>query len=839
MVKIKNPKHLALDLHHFKNCFEVLTCRSQSAIPFCMKIAKAQLLAIFLLSLFTSIAFAQTNSIKGRVFDVNNNEPIAFANIYIDSTTIGTTSDIEGNYEIKNLRPGTYNLVVSYMGYKMKTIAEVRVAPNKPTSLDIGVIEESGDLQEVTVTASAFKNKEESPVSLRTIGVSEIYRSPGGNRDISKVIQVLPGVGTTLSFRNDLIVRGGAPNENRFYLDGIEVPNINHFATQGASGGPVGLINVNFIREVEFYAGAFPANRGNALSSVLDFKQIEGNDENLTGNFTVGSSDFGLTLDGPLGEKSNFILSVRRSYLQLLFKALKLPFLPTYNDAQYKQVIEVNKKNRVSIIGLGAIDDFELNTDVNEGVTDETIIRRNQYILGNLPVNTQWNYAAGVNWLHYSENSFQNFIFSRNHLQNNVIKYKDNIEDPANLLIDYSSQEIENKFRFEHTVRKNGYKINAGLGYEYTTYINSTLAPVVVNGQLQQENFESTLNLNKYSMFGQVSKEYLENRLLVSFGLRTDINDYSDDMSNPIDQLSPRLSASYAITDQVSVTGNIGRYYQLPPYTVLGYRDMNDKLENRENEVTYIQTDHLIAGVEVYPTDLSIVSVEGFYKLYNDYPFLLRDSISLANLGGDFGVIGSEPVSSTSKGRSYGVEFLFQQKLSSSIYGICSYTYVRSEFENQDGEYVPSSWDSRHILNLTAGKKFKNNWELGLKFRFAGGNPYTPYDREVSAIKSVWDARQQGVFDYSRLNSERNPAFHTLDVRLDKKWFVKSLAINAYIDIQNLYGFESELQPFIDVAKDSNGDPITDPTNPNAYQLTEIENVSGTVLPSIGLMVEF
>ena len=189
-----------------------------------------------------------------------------------------------------------------------------------------------------------------------------------------KLLPLWPGVASRATFRNDIIIRGGSPGENKFYLDGIEVPNINHFATQGSSGGPVGLLNVNFVREVDFYSGAFPSNRANGLSSVLSFKQKEGNKEGLITNFALGSSDAALTFDGPLGEKANFIFSARRSYLQFLFAALQLPILPTYNDFQYKVSYRPNQKNKISFIGLGAIDDFNLNASVNDNITDPDVI---------------------------------------------------------------------------------------------------------------------------------------------------------------------------------------------------------------------------------------------------------------------------------------------------------------------------------------------------------------------------------------------------------------------------------------------------------------------------------
>ena len=799
---------------------------------------KSVIAGIILTSLF-GVVSGQTSTIKGRVYNSINNEAVPFANIFIEGTSLGATSDLEGNYILTNLKPGTYSVVCSFIGFKRQISFEVPVNSVRTTTLDFALVEESTTLNQVVITASPFNKREESPVSLRTISSSEIYRNPGGNRDISNVIQILPGVASSSSFRNDIVVRGGAPNENRFYLDGIEVPNINHFATQGSSGGPVGMINVNFIREVDFYAGAFPANRGNALSSIIEFKQIEGNDEGLKGTFMLGSSDAGITLDGPIGDKSTFILSARQSYLQLLFKALGLPFLPTYNDFQYKQTIKVNDKNRITIVGLGAVDDFTLNTSANDGLEDEEVIRRNNYILGNLPVNTQWNYTVGANWKHFGTNSFQNVVVSRNHLNNRAVKYQGNIEQPEFLILDYKSQEIENKVRLENTIRENGWKINMGLGYENAIYTNSTYNQIVVDGAVNVIDFDSRLPINKFAVFSQVSKELVKNKLMVSFGVRMDCNDYSEEMSNPLDQLSPRLSASYSITEKLNANFNVGRYFQLPPYTIMGYRDSNSLLANKENNITYIQSDHYIAGLEFNPGLLSKVTVEGFYKTYDNYPFLTRDSLSLANLGGDFGVIGNEPVTSTSFGRSYGLELLVQQKLLSSVYGILSYTFVRGEFSDKNDELINSSWDNRHILNLTAGKKFKNDWELGMKFRFVGGAPYTPYDVERSATIDVWNIVQQGVFDWDQLNEFRNPASHGLDMRLDKKWYFKKWAVNAYIDIQNIYNFQAISQPYLDVERDDSGNPIIDPNNPQSYEISEIENISGTVLPSIGLMIDF
>lgn len=798
-------------------------------------------LFLIVITLATFHVSAQQGVIKGRVFDQLSNEPIAFANVALQNTNLGAVSDINGEYRIDGISPGLYNVQTSYVGYKPRTIFEVQVFANKPSNVNIGLESTQTNLETVEITTEVFERNEESPLSLQQIGTNEIQRNPGGNRDISRAIQVLPGVSSSLSFRNDIIIRGGAPNENRFFLDGIEVPVINHFSTQGSSGGPVGIINVNFIKNVDFYSGAFPANRGNALSSVLEFTQRDGNEDGLRTNFTLGASDVGLTFDGPLGEKTSFIFSARRSYLQFLFGIIGLPFLPTYNDAQFKVKHRFNQKNEITFIGLGAYDTFVLNEDALDGVEDAEERQRIQYILGNLPVNEQWNYTVGANYKHFSNNGFQNVVVSRNHLRNTAVKYADNDEsNPDNLILNYASEEAETKFRFEHTQRTNGWRLNAGVNLEHVEFLSNTFNRITLpGGALQTIDFNSEIDFQRFGFFGSLSRTFYEERLLLSAGLRSDWANYASSMNNPLEQLSPRFSLSYYITPALSFNANIGRYYQLPAYTVLGYRDADGLLVNAENGVTYIQSDHLVAGFQYVFKANTKVSVEGFYKQYDNYPFSLRDSISLANLGADFGVIGNEPVRSIGQGRAYGLEFLVQRKLYKNLYGIAALTLVRSEFTDAKGDYVPSSWDNRYILSLTAGYKFKRNWEFGSRFRVLGGTPFTPFDRDVSAQRQVWDITGRGIPDYSRLNQERNPTTYQVDVRLDKKYFFDKWSLNFYLDIENVTNAVFELTPFLDVQRDTNEMPITDPNDADRYLLSTIPNTAGTLLPTIGVVIEF
>lgn len=792
---------------------------------------------LIILSVLISVAgtaFSQSGKITGRVFNAINNEPIEFATVGIDGTSLGTSTDSAGNFVIAGLQPGLYNLKVSSVGFKSKTIFEIQVSNSAPAQVDVPLESMATELTEVTVKSDAFDKSDESPVSLRTIGVNEIQRNPGGNRDISRVVQSFPGVSYTVSFRSDLIIRGGAPNENRFFLDDVEVPTINHFATQGSSGGPVGMINVDFIKEVEFYSGAFPADKGSGLSSLFEFKQKDGRSDRIGFTATVGSSDLGLTLEGPVGSKSNFIFSVRRSYLQFLFKALELPFLPTYNDYQLKYKVRFDRKNELSVISLGALDHNELNLSANKTAEQ-------QYLLGVLPSQDQWNYTFGVVYKHFGKNNFITAVASRNMLNNESNKYENNDESSeANLLLNYQSQEIENKLRLENNWYRNNLKIYYGVAYEYVKYNNATYQKRSdPSGNVFLVDFSSQLDFSKFAGFGQISYPFFDRRLITSFGLRTDFTNYDESMSNPLDQLSPRLSLTYNISDQFNLNFNAGIYHQLPPYTVMGYRSNDGELVNKTNNVSYITNKQLVFGGEYYSSIGGRISLEGFYKGYTNYPFLLKDSISLANLGADFGVIGNEPAVSTSEGRSYGVELLLQQKIYKGFYGLAAFTFFRSEFKDKRGNYVPSSWDNRFVTALTAGKKFPRNWEVGAKWRFSAGSPYTPYDTVTSALIPVWNVNNQGIPDYNRLNSLRIASYNQIDVRVDKKWFLSKFSIDLYLDIQNLLNAKVKLPPYLDVVRDENGVPVEDPNNPGSYQIYYLDNTSGTVLPSIGLVFEY
>ncbi len=795
------------------------------------KIMKSSsIILLFITMIIGQAAFAQNAKVKGRIVDAITNEPLPYVNVLVKGTASGSVTDPDGNFTITGLKPGFIAVQVSFIGYEPTLSDQVLVTNAKTPYIEIKLKQATTALTEVKVTAKPFERTEEAPVALQRIGLQEIEGNPGSNRDISRVIQSFPGVGGTPSFRNDIIIRGGGPSEQSFYLDGVEIPTLNHFSTQGASGGPVGIINADFIRSVNFYSGAFPANRGDAMSGVFEFSQADGNDERLKFRGSLGASEMSATFDGPIGEKTNFILSARRSYLQFLFQALELPFLPTFTDYQFKVRTRLDKKNELTITSIGALDNFKINdniTDPDEG---------QQVILDNIRVNNQWSYAIGAVYKHFAEKSYHTFVLSRNMLSNEIYKHPENNEAlPRNF--DYTSQEIENKFRYEGTTRLGTWKMTYGSGFQYAKYTNDTYAKLYRDDQTIDFNYDTYLDLVKYSAFAQLSKKMLDQRLTLSAGFRLDGNTYSSKMQNPFLHSSPRFSASYSITPKTSINGNVGMYYQMPGYTTLGYRNAQDVLVNKENNLEYIRSDHYILGLEHQLQPSVVFTVEGFYKNYDKYPFSVQDNVPLANKGAGFGVVGDEEVLSIGKGRAYGLEVLNRTRLNNGLNMIAAYTFVRSEFQNTEGEYIPSAWDNRHIFTLTSTKTFGSNWTAGLKWRYVSGQPYTPWDMEKSANREAWDANNGAFLAWDRLNSERLAAFHQLDVRVDKKFFFSRWSLMIYLDIQNLYNFKAENQENIVREQDANGEFIlTD--NGSKYKLKSIENTSGTVLPTVGIMIE-
>ena len=783
---------------------------------------------LFLLGLLTAAGAQPTHKIKGTVIDKASRQPLEFINVLILGLGRGAVTDAEGHFNIQEVPPGIYRLQASAVGYKTVLTPEYIVS-TKDLTIQIETEENLTELEGVTVTASPFRRDLESPVGLRIIGLQEIEKSPGANRDISRIVQSYPGVAfSPAGYRNDLIVRGGSPSENRFYLDGVEIPNINHFSTQGASGGPVGIINADLIREVNFYTGAFPADKGNSLSSVLDFKLRDGDMERNSLKATLGASEVSLASNGHLGKKTSYLVSVRQSYLQFLFDMLGLPFLPTFTDAQFKLKTRFNTTNELTVLGLGGIDNMKLNTKLDG--------EKAEYILSYLPKIQQETFTLGAVYRHYAGAHVQSVVISHSYLNNRNTKYLNNDESSAeNLSLKLRSVEQETKFQIENASTFGNWKVNLGANLDYSQYTNTTFQRVYIDGG-KTFDYHTYLGFWRWGLFGTISYATPDERFTTSLGVRTDANNFSSSMKGMSDQLSPRLSLSYRLTDGVYLSGNAGLYYQLPPYTGLGFKDNNGKLVNKY--LRYMRVSQESIGLSWRPRNTFELSIEGFYKKYDKIPFSIVDGIPLACKGNDYGVIGNEALSSTSQGRAYGAEILMKWLIAKKLNLSSSFTLFKSEYRNnKESEYIASAWDNRYIFNMSGTYNFPHNWSLGMKVSCIGGAPYTPYDIDKSSLVTAWNAQGRPYYDYGQYNTGRLPAFGQLDVRVDKTFYLKRCMLGFYIDLQNVTNSKFR-QPDILMSTGVIENPSA-PIAEQRYKMKYISQKSGTLMPTLGITFEY
>ena len=780
-------------------------------------------LLLILLTVSTYVLAQNTGTFSGQIIDEKTQYPLEGSSVILEGTNIGVITDANGYFTFENVPAKSYNIQATYLGYESQTLYNVIVKSVGTPSLLFKLNEASEALDEIILSKSSFRTSKETPLSTQSFSAVEIETYPGGNNDIAKVAQSLPGISPSIGgFRNDFIIRGGAPNESVYYLDGVEIPNINHFSTQGSAGGPVGMLNVAFIREVTLSSSAFGAEYDNPLSGVLAFEQREGNDQKYSGNVRIGASEAGATFNGPLfkrgKERSNttLMVSARRSYLQFVFALVGLPIRPDYWDYQWKLNHKIDERNSLTFIGLGSIDDFSV-------VAPDDFDVEQQAALETAPIIEQRTITLGLTWKHKFKNGKGqvNTTLSTNRLKNVFSQYQDN-ENKTGILFRNDSKEQETKLRVHATQYIKDWKVSYGLNVQQSVYTNNT--DDIVGGL----GYETAIDFAKYGLFGKLSRSFVKNRLSLALGLRSDADSFTNG-STLISNLSPRLSASYMLNESSSwkLNASVGRYFKIPTYTMLGFQNNSGEFINKSNR--YTQSDHYVFGVEYNLSPSARFTVEAFRKDYSQYPVSVLDGVSLANKGAGFEVLGNEAVVDTGSGLSKGIEVLFQQKLSNNFYGILAYTLFSSEFSGIDNVRLPSVWNSGNLLTFTGGYKLPKNWEVSLRYRYAGATPFAPTDTAATLI-----TYPQVIIDYSRLGENKLSTFKQGDFRLDKKWNFEKLSFNFYIEIQNFLAQENPRPDEYTLARTDEGVLIL------PKELVKIEREErNTPFPSFGFVFDF
>jgi len=706
-------------------------------------------------------SYAETGTIRGRVVDQSTKEPLPAAVVQIVDLQIGGSADAEGQFVLNNIPVGTHRVRASLIGYEPHTESDVIVATARPVELVIELLQSSIDIEGVEVRAGYFQRVPDAPVSVQRLSYEEIRRSPGGFEDVVRAIAVLPGVAQAQPGRNDLVVRGGAPSENLFTVDNIEIPNINHFGTQGAGGGPLSYINLDFVRETAFSTGGFGVRYGDRLSSVLNIDLRNGRTDRFGGKATISASQFGINVEGPVAEKGSLVFSARRSYLDFIFKSAGFSFVPEYWDFLGRAQYTLDGNNELTFLAVGAIDDVSFFDD------DPDDRFNNSRVLGT----AQRQYASGATFRHLFNHGFATFTLGRTFVQYNGLQ-RDSLLKPV---FSNQSKEGETSVRADVTLRSSETtELSFGVQAKLVRFTGNLALPGYVSP------FGDTLSVDvqdyrtvgaKGSAYVQLTQKLFTKLTLIAGGR----GDFFDRIDHSF-VVAPRAALLYEIFPLTTLTASAGVYYQSPSYIWLVANDANRGLR-------HVRADQLVLGVEQMLREDLRFRVEGYMKAYRDYPASLgRTYLVLANTGGGFGgseegyaSFGFDRLASLGTGRSAGVEFLLQKKLSEiPLYGLASLTLSRTRFTSVDGRERPGSFDQGVILNLSAGYQFNEKWEASTKFRYAAGHPYTPFNADGS----------QNVAAY---NSERTSAVHSLDIRVDRRWNFHTWTLIAYIDIQNIY----------------------------------------------------
>jgi hypothetical protein len=715
-------------------------------------------------ALLVTLAFGraqaqEAGSLHGHVHDAATREPLIGANVVVLGTSIGAAADLNGEFTIRNLPAGAYRVQASAVGYAPLVKTDIVVAAGRQNQLDFALEAASIEVGEVVVEADYFTRTADEPVSTQTLSYEEIRRAPGGQEDVVRAVAALPGVAQVSAGRNDLIVRGGAPSENLSVVDDLEVPNINHFGTQGATGGPLSFINLDFVRDVTFSTGGFGARYGDKLSSVMTIALREGRDDRLGGKATISATQFGLNVEGPVSGNGTFFLSARRSYLDFVFRAAGFGFVPEYWDFLGKAVWRLDSRSSLSVLAVGALDNVRFFNDT------EDQRYTNARILGN----AQNQYASNVSWRRVMGDGFLSVALGRSFVRYDYLQADSLLRPVFTSLADESVTSLR-----ADAVALPARDVELSFGVQGKRLLArgdlaSGANPFIPDAAAYSARWDDVAW--KGSAYAQLSLRVVP-QVTATAGARLE---YFSAIDEPL-AVAPRGAISVAVSPKTTLTLSGGIYHQAPSLIWVVSNPANTRLR-------HIRADQAVLGVEhLLRPDLK-ARLEAYVKRYTGYPASeTRPWLVLSNSGAGYGgaedgfsAFGFDPLRSSGTGTSRGVEFLLQKRFSDlPAYGIASLTYGRMDAAALDGVRRPGSFDQRVLLSLSGGYMIDRRWELGLRFRLGTGAPYTPY-------------LATGQPDVARSNAERLPTFHSLDLRVDRRWDFDAWNLIAYVDVQNVY----------------------------------------------------
>lgn len=707
----------------------------------------------------------KTGSLRGKVIDAETSSPLAAVNIRVKDTDSGAVSDPSGDFVIRDLPVGSYTLQFRIIGYKPLSRTDIIVKSDRYTSIEAELHPTYLEGEDVTVTAGYFAEEEDDPVSTISFSSEEIRRAPGSAGDVSRIVSGLPSISKVNDQLNSLVVRGGSPSENAFFIDNIEIPNINHYPLQGSSGGPIGLLNVDFIEDVDFTAGGFRASYGNRLSSVMQLDFREGNREEYDFQLDLHMAGVGAVGEGPIADgRGSWMLSVRKSILDLLVDAIATGVAPRYSDYQGKLVYDLSPHMKLSFLGIAGVDFIEFDKDQSFEDGNAFYGKHEGY-----------EYATGINLKSLYKSGFSNTSVSYM-----ATKYEADFTETKSdqKLLEENTLESSARFRNVNFFRLNNhlstefgaeakYQVNDYDKFEgeYTNPFGDTTPPLIVNREIEAP---------VYGAFGSFVIQPLES-FTTTLGARYDYFDYSGHS-----HISPRISVSCDLDHRTSLNAAFGIYYQSPPLLLLSqdedFKDLKD-----------LESYHYILGASRLLWEDTRLTLEGYYKDYRNFPLdpdqpqsFVIDEMIYYGYAQKYNELIDE-----GEARSYGIEMILQKKLVEGIYGLVSASYSKSEYKALDDVWRDRLYDNGLVFSIEGGYKPNSKWEYSLRWIYAGGTPYTPLDLEASRLIN------RSVYDRNRVNQARMPDYHSLNLRVDRRFHFSHANLIVYFSVWNAYNREN------------------------------------------------
>jgi outer membrane receptor for ferrienterochelin and colicin len=759
-----------------------------------VRIQLSLLMFFIIIAASVSTAAQQPGSLKGTVADRHTKEGLAGATVRVIGTTLGASTDTEGRFVLTAVPPGLYALEVRLLGYQPFTRTDVEVAPGRATGTHIELLETVLESEGVTVSSGYFQQQEAAPVSAVAFNAQEIRRSPGSANDVSRILMALPSVSSVADNANDLAVRGGSPMENGFMVDGIPVPNINHFPVQGSTGGPIGILNVDFIDNVDFLTSGFSAAYGDRMSSVVDIHLRNGNTDKVTGKAFLNFAGFGAMSEGPLLSGS-WMVSASKSYLDLLVGAIGTGAAPQYGDVQGKAVIDVSPKHRITVLDIFGQSQIEFSKKTAEDL--------GQRYFG---INKNLQNSVGATWRGLWSSSYT----STTSLSYSSTRYRGTFTNVATGALGLKQDNTEGSLvlRTLHTVtfgRQNWIEAGAEARDEFGEFEYTSIGDMNRLGTIDPSYIVSkTVTSAKGAVFATINLTPFAG-FTISAGVR---GQYYD--RNAAWYAEPRAGMSYALTEDLTLKANAGIVHQELPLILLSGGDFKDL---KQPEAV-----HAGIGLEYRLWDDTRLTLEGYTKQYTSLPMDPNDPtlsiVDQAVFSQRFTV--HQRLDNTGRAETHGIEIMLQKKMAQNFYGLVSASLFRCTYRDELGVWRNRMFDNRYIFSVIGGYKPEGTWEYGIRWSYAGGTPYTPFDVDASSRADV------GIIDQAKIFGERYPAYHCLNLRVDKKFYFERNMLDVYISIWNAYNRKNIAGYFWNATKNA---PDTD------YQWS--------MLPVVGVEYEF